>query len=204
MSRSAADRALALAGVFQAAALVDETARTGSCDPQAREGSMHSLFQFDAPDTLSVFGDLAGIRIGLRSLAQQLESGADNATLRYAMALMTLSRRASEPRLLKEISDGLATADRLQAERGLADPSVIDTIGATYLATVSKLQPRVIVSGEPSHLRQPATAALIRSLLMAGVRAGILWRQSGGSRRYLLFSRQRLVHEARKLLEQAE
>ena len=204
MSRSPADRTLALAGIFQAAELVDATARQGVCDPRARAATLNSLFAFDAPDTVSVFGGLDGIRLGLRALVQQLESGADNAVLRYTMVLLTLSRRANSGPLLREIADGLNQAAELRKLHGFDGTAVLDATATTYMNTVSKLQPRVIVRGEPEHLKQATTAALIRSLLLAGVRAGILWRQSGGSRAYLLFSRKRLIFEANKLLNEAE
>ena len=47
------NQTLALAGIFQAAVLIEELAQTGSCSQQAFEGSLNSLFTFDAPSTVS-------------------------------------------------------------------------------------------------------------------------------------------------------
>ena len=69
-----------------------------------------------------------------------------------------------------------------------------------YLKTISTLTPRIMVSGSQLHLNNPENASRIRALLLAGVRAAILWRQSGGSRWKLLVRRNALLREARLLL----
>jgi high frequency lysogenization protein len=44
------------------------------------------------------------------------------------------------------------------------------------------LSPRIMVNGDPAHLNNPENANRIRALLLAGIRAAMLWRQSGGGR----------------------
>ena len=60
-----------------------------------------------------------------------------------------------------------------------------------------------MVNGSQVHLNNPENANRIRALLLAGIRAAILWRQSGGSRWKLLVQRNALLREARSLLAQA-
>ena len=43
------------------------------------------------------------------------------------------------------------------------------------------------------HLQQTDTAAKIRALLLAGIRSARLWRQLGGHRWQLIFSRRKLL-----------
>ena len=45
------------------------------------------------------------------------------------------------------------------------------------------------------HLQQPNNAAKIRALLLTGIRAARLWRQLGGHRWQLLFSRRKLLNQ---------
>jgi high frequency lysogenization protein len=45
------------------------------------------------------------------------------------------------------------------------------------------------VTGNPTYLQNTATADKVRALLLAGIRAAILWRQVGGQRWHLLFKR---------------
>ena len=51
-----------------------------------------------------------------------------------------------------------------------------------------------------SHLQVSSNAARIRALLLAGIRSARLWRQLGGSRWQMVFSRRRLLNELYPLL----
>ena len=50
------DQTLALAGMFQAAVLIEDMATTGSCEADAFDGSFSSLFTFDAATSIEVYG----------------------------------------------------------------------------------------------------------------------------------------------------
>ena len=56
--------------------------------------------------------------------------------------------------------------------------------------------PKIQVNGNPTCLQQTQTQHKIRALLLAGVRATVLWRQIGGKRRQLMFSRKAMIHQA--------
>ena len=58
-----------------------------------------------------------------------------------------------------------------------------------------------MVRGEPEYLSQAGNANRIRALLLSGIRAAVLWRQLGGNRLRLLFSRSRIVRCAHGLLD---
>ena len=49
------EQTLALAGVAQAARIVDQLSRTGTYPVEYLEASLHSLFSFDAEDVECVF-----------------------------------------------------------------------------------------------------------------------------------------------------
>ena len=57
-----------------------------------------------------------------------------------------------------------------------------------------------VTSGEQTYLRNNDNAAKIRALLLAGIRAAVLWQQLGGSRWTLFWSRRRYIATAKKLL----
>ncbi len=85
---------LALAGVAQAARIVDQASRTGTYPLPFLEASIHSLFSFDAPDVESVYGNIQGVKLGLDSLAAGLNTGGDTsstAMMQYAFAILHLS-----------------------------------------------------------------------------------------------------------------
>ncbi|MFZ1391065.1 MAG: DUF489 family protein, partial [Dokdonella sp.] len=66
--------------------------------------------------------------------------------------------------------------------------------------TLSTLRPRIVVHGHPAPLSDPRRVEQIRSLLFAGVRAAVLWRQVGGSQWRLLLRRSEYAMLARGLL----
>ncbi|GAM56239.1 hypothetical protein JCM19232_5254 [Vibrio ishigakensis] len=49
-------------------------------------------------------------------------------------------------------------------------------------------------------LQQTGVQAKVRALLLAGIRSAVLWRQVGGKRRHLIFSRKKMVEQAEILL----
>lgn len=66
------DRAIALAGVLQAAELVREIARRGQANSEDSEACLESLLKIDAASSSDVYGGLQRLRSGLRLLEQQL------------------------------------------------------------------------------------------------------------------------------------
>ena len=58
-----------------------------------------------------------------------------------------------------------------------------------------------MVNGEHMHLMRSENTHRIRALLLAGVRAAILWRQSGGSWFTLIFRRKAMSLETRRILD---
>ena len=66
------DQTLALAGIFQAAVLIDDIAILGSCNTASFDGSFDSLFTFDAPSAIDVFGSLTSLHRGFEALDDYL------------------------------------------------------------------------------------------------------------------------------------
>ena len=64
MAYSIEDQTLALAGVFQAARLVQQIARQGQAPGAHMESSLETLFNFDTENVLGVLGGSAGVSLG--------------------------------------------------------------------------------------------------------------------------------------------
>jgi len=205
--RPESDRALALAGVFQAALLTRQAARDGRFDQDAATASLDSVFRIDAESVPAVFGGPAGVAAGLRELVAQLghPSRQRLEVARYAFSLLQLERKlAAEPRRLETIGNGLRiTATRLP-ELAVTDPEVINSLADIYREQISTLTPRIMVQGDPSLLQRSETGARIRAFLLAGIRAARLWRQCGGRRWHLFLRRRALIDAARRALQAAE
>lgn len=190
------DRALALAGLAQAAELVVRIAHHGSADAATLEASTDSLFRFDADSTDAVYGGAERLRPGLRALASHLQGGKDHApaAARIALTVLQVERKLRRRQdLLATIADGLRDIERQRAHLGALHPTVLGRLGELYSNTVSQLSPRVLVQGDPQHLSQTAVVAQVRAVLLAAVRSAVLWRQLGGSYWDLALRRRAIV-----------
>lgn len=200
------EHALALAGLFQAVSLVQQVARHGRVDPQPFEASIASIFRIDSDSTEAVYGGPGFLNLGLEVLCRQLgrDKGAqDPEIMRYAVSLLFLERQlVRNGRMMQRVRDGIDAAIRQAEHFSITHENVIARLAETYASTVSQLQPRIMVQGEPQYLNTPANANLIRALLLAGMRSAVLWRQLGGHRLKLLWTRKRIVACAAAMLEE--
>ncbi len=199
------DRAIALAGLLQAVDLVRGIARRGQANPEATATCLHSLLQIDAVNSAAIYGGVSGLRAGLHLLEQQLHQPQDLELTRYAVTLLGLERKlARRADLLHTLRAGIEDAARNLSHFPVDHVNSIARFADLYLQSLSLLTPRILVHGEPVHLNNPDNANRIRALLLAGARAAILWRQSGGGRLTLLLRRNPLLRETRRLLATLE
>lgn len=208
MSRTLTDKTIALAGIFQAVTLVSRVAHRGSAEQGAFEACIKSLLVTAPNSSEDVYGSITQLRTGLEAIRQQLTSSGNKKEielLRYAIALLHLERKLSKRAdLMEKISSGIDKAQRQTEHFHPTHENVIAGLADTYLNTVSTLSPRIMVSGADTYLQNADNANKIRALLLAGIRAAVLWRQSGGSRLILLFRRRALLDEAERLLARSE
>ena len=186
-------RTLALAGVAQAARIVDLAAKTGSWPTPFVEASIHSLFCFEPDAVDAVFGTPQGIRLGLEQLSACLSLSQDESaaqTLRYTLAMLQLEKRFAKRDDLQSIVHARLKHAAYGADNFSSSINTLTSgIAAIYQDTLSTLPYRIKITGSAQHLNSPQVADLVRSLLLCGVRAAFLWRQRGGSRFKLMLSR---------------
>lgn len=197
------DRLIALGGIYQAAWCVRQVARTGSVDEDDMGPCIYSLFQTDAANVAAVYGPPGAVVPGVRELTSQLSGGRGRELelTRYAISLLKLERVLAGRRVMVDIiADGVAEIRPMLTESSLSDPHVLQRLGDLYARTISHLQPRIMVSGEPTHLKDTDNQNRVRALLLAGIRSAWLWRQVGGSRWRILLGRSRLLAAAREYL----
>jgi len=204
VKHSIRDKVLALAGVYQAADLVQQVARKGIADGRDLETLMYSLYQTDPPHVEAVYRSVAGLRSGLRLIVTQLGSNPAQRDLeitRYVVSLLHLQRRLSHrPDTLALVAQGIEKARRQSEHFSITHDNVLANLASLYADTLSRIPPRIMVSGEPHLLANPDNANKIRAVLLAGIRSAVLWRQCGGSRWQIVFQRKALANEAQRLL----
>lgn len=199
------NQTIALAGIAQAAALVQQLATTGKADTIALEASIGSILKIDSATVLDIYGGLDNLKLGLQQLSGQMTGYkiTEPQQARYCAALVFLEQRLSkEPQMLSNIQTGIVKAE-VQAEQfGLLHENVFANLGNIYQETLSTLQPRIMVNGDPDYLSRADIANKIRACLLAGIRSALLWRQCGGTRWKFLFCRKKMQAELEQLLKQ--
>jgi high frequency lysogenization protein len=199
------NQTIALAGIAQAAALVQQLATKGTADLSAMEASIASVLKIDSDSVIDVYGNLAGIKLGLEQLDEQMTGYkiANPEQARYSASLVFLENQLSGRKdLLKSIQIGISKAQAQSEHFGLLHENVLANLGEVYQSTISTLQPRIMVNGEQAYLSRPDVANKIRACLLAGIRSAILWKQCGGTRWKFLFFRKKIQAELQILLKQ--
>lgn len=199
------NQTIALSGIAQAAALVQQLASAGTADPIAMEASIASILKIDSDSVIDVYGSLAGIKLGLEQLNVQMTGYkiVNPEQARYSASLVFLENQLSGRKdLLNAIQIGITKAQAQSEHFGLLHENVLANLGEVYQSTISTLQPRIMVNGEQAYLSRPDIANKIRACLLAGIRSAILWKQCGGTRWKFLFFRKKIQAELQILLKQ--
>lgn len=199
-------RTIALAGVFQAGALVADVAHGRPLDEPAMRATLGSLFVTDPASVEDVFGGLPGVRLGLLLVRDGLARERQQAhaeVLRYAFSIIQTDRRFARRRDLQEILH--ARLERVSEQRehfDLLHETVIGALANVYQDTISTLRQRIQVVGNAAALQEERNADRIRAALLGGVRAALLWHQTGGRRWRLLLNQSAVQHAADRLVDE--
>jgi high frequency lysogenization protein len=186
---------IALAGVAQAARLVDQISKTGSYPLEFLEPSIHSLFVFSPDTAADIFGGIPGVKLGLHNLSNLLAD-----LVRYVFGLLYLERKfAANTQMMATVRTRLEHTS-FRAEHFSSNVGELcHSISGIYQDTLSQQKFRIKVSGSAQHLQNTKNADIIRALLLAGIRSAFLWRQLGGHRWRLLFQRKALLRASQNL-----
>lgn len=195
---------IALGGIFQSALLVKKMAETGETDDAAFLASINSLYKIDAPDVPAVFDGINGIRCGLMEVEKFCERGNNYKNIdvaRYAFSIIYLERKLSSDKtrrdnLLRRIKQAISQATYFSP----IHPVVLASLASIYTDIFGTINFRIQVLGRANLLTRTDIANKVRALLLAGIRAAVLWRQVGGSRLQLIFFRRKIQLTARELL----
>jgi high frequency lysogenization protein len=198
---------LALAGLFQAAFLVEQVAKTGQVSEEQLRTSLESLLDQNPASVEAVYGNkLSNLRIGLQEVKfltdGKSRTGSSPDVIRYALSLLHLEGQLRKNKAtLEAIGKGIGNANRQLQHFNSTHENVIANLAGLYQDTISKFRYRIHVTGTAQHLQNSQNANKIRALLLAGIRSAMLWRQVGGRRWQLMFSRRKLNRAVIQLLE---
>lgn len=210
MEANTRNRTLALAALLHNINGVNQIASRGYVDADVLAASINSILSDNVDSIEDLFGGLDNLKTGLQALLNQLGASTltpdgrprDMEATRYSVSLFHLENKLNNnPTVFKTLLRGIEEAQNQLEFFEPTHENMISRLAELYTQTISKIGPRIIIKGEQQHLANPDNAARIRVLLLAGIRAALLWRQAGGTRWKLLFSRGSIQKETELLLK---
>ncbi|TKB48901.1 high frequency lysogenization protein HflD [Ferrimonas sediminicola] len=196
-------RTLAFAALCQAVWQVQQLARYGRADEEAMSHTLGAVMITD-PDSVESVYDRHQLNAGFRTLVDQIGDGnrKDVDLTRYIVGILALERKlAKNSAALGMLSERINQVKRQLHHFELTDPQVLANLASIYSDVISPLGAKIQVVGNPEQLQQSNNQARIRALLLGAIRAAVLWRQLGGKRRQLMFSRGAMVKAAMQALK---
>jgi len=208
------DQTITLAAIFQIAHFVQQVSRTGQIDENELTLLVSSITITSPDNTLAVYGgELINLKLGLKLLVNHLGDSSntnnksdskktkDPELTRYIIGLVNLERKlAKQPKKLTQLGERIDASKRQVEHYSITSEILISSFASIYSDVISPLGARIQVTGDPAMLKQTVNQHKIRTLLLAGMRAAVLWRQVGGKRRNIFFSRSKIVKTAQQLL----
>jgi high frequency lysogenization protein len=200
------DRTIPLAAALEILLQVREIANHGRHDQQICSALVGSLFSLDQGDVAALYGGISSLERGIRQLEQMLggSGSADRDPLitRYLVGALHLEGKLSRSAVsLNRVRDTFATLAGEIGDNSPLDLALLARIDTLYQEVISPLGPRIMVSGEQVYLNRDENRYLIRTLLLAAIRALMLWRHYGGGKWQLLFRRRNYLASCRQLLK---
>ena len=201
-----------MAALFQCVDGVSQIANTGNIDSDSYNTLINSVLTDNEDDTAEgLYGSIADLKLGLQSMMSQLSTSQvtpdgkpkDLEATRYALGLLQLEKKLNNNKaMFDKLLEGIEDTQKKLEFFDIEHENITASIADIYANTISVIGPKIMIKGEQTHLANPKNAAKIRALLLAGVRAALLWRQAGGNRWKLLLERGKLQKQADSFLNQ--
>ena len=198
---------IALAGIIQAAELVDLLANTGTAPADNFETSLASILQINPGTIEEIYSGqvnfMPGLSLGLKVLANMLEHKKQptNNRLRYAVGLIHLQKKLqSNNDLMDVLGSRLQQMESKLEHFDLTHERTLASLASIYEDTLSTFRFRIQVTGDVRHLQNPLVVHKIRAILLAGIRSALLWRQVGGKRWHFIVYRKKLLETIKTII----
>jgi high frequency lysogenization protein len=194
---------MALAALCQITKLVQKTAKYGQFNANDVESFLRSIVITNPNSPEDVYEDHFALKQGYKTLVDQLsaDGSKDVELVKYVGGLIQLERvLAANPAALNELGRRISDIERRLGHFDITDDTIVSSFADIYSQVISPLGQRIQVFGQPELLKQPHIQHKVRALLLAGIRAAVLWRQVGGKRRHFFFAKRKIIAAAQKNL----
>jgi len=192
------DQTIALAGLYQSLALVQNIAWDGDSTHSCMSSTIGSVLKLNADSYIDVYGSVNQLQYGIQTLKVALQNKSEKHAIertRYAINLMYLASKFDQNQQVKSTLGNQfeRMANQYESVDDALDEITLE-LGGLYREHISPLGPKLIIEGDPVYLKAGDNASKIRALLLAGIRSIVLWKQAGGKRFSLLMGRKSLLN----------
>ena len=201
---STIDRQLySLAALYQSCNAISRIAWEGQYDEKEFLPLIKSILEVESDDPLKIYQKPNSLKSGFEFLKKQVIDDIftrSSETRRYISSIKDLVKRINT----SSIIDGQfrKRIDQLnENEHGKNTDSIVLEIGQLYKETFSRLEPRIVISGDNQYLKQDLNAARIRTALMAAIRSVYLWKSCNGSDFKFFLFKKRYTSRIREIIE---
>ncbi len=182
----------ALAGLHQACLIVSNLAWRGEYENKDFDALINCIIDTESTTIENIFISQNYLEKGFEHLKKQIIDDIftrSSETRRYISSLEALVNKVDESE--EVISDIGKSIDKLDPTFGtFTYDEKTKIISDIYQTTLSKIEPRIVVSGKNEYLTKHDVSSRIRTALFAGVRCVYLYQQYGGNKiKFFLFKR---------------
>ena len=193
---------LALAALYQSCNFVSRLAWKGEYKEDDFIPLLESILNFESYDPSEIYKNKNNLKTGFRYMKKQVIDDIftrSSETRRYISSLKELVRKVDKDKNIS--SDFFEKLKQLSADHNnIGIDEKTEQIGEIYQSTFSKIEPRIVVSGDNVHLKIGLNAARIRTALLAGIRSIYLWKQCDGSDLKFFIFKKRYINRIKEII----
>lgn len=193
------NQTIALAAVCQAALLVSDASKGKPINKEVATQLFQGVMVTSPDSIFDVYQNIQDLRGGCESMLKQMSGRTDRRDMeltRYVAGMMALSKKLmNSAKAQQHLTDTIEQISRRLDHFDISSDSVMCNFADGYSKAISPLGQKIQVMGDPNVLTQDVVQNRIRAILLAGVRAAVLWRQMGGKRRQFIFNRKQILQD---------
>jgi high frequency lysogenization protein len=199
------DKLYPLAAMCQAAQLVVQLALSGTCNEQALQTQIESLFIFEPKQLAHVYGNFSNLQLGLNflnfSLHHPVKASQGRRLLLIRSFCLLAKKILHSPKIQKKLFEQLSRVEeQINYFGSWQHPRVIQNLTSIYFELANKFQLKLKIAGNKKYLEDVETLNKMRVVLFSGVRAAVLWYQLHGNTPWILLNRKKLSWQIEMLL----
>jgi len=203
MSISTIDRQLySLAALYQSCNAISRIAWEGKYDDEEFSPLIKSILDVNSDDPLSIYEEPTLLKSGFEFLKKQVIDDIftrSSETRRYISSIKNLVKRIDTSNIIDDqFRKNIDRLNEIKREKTIDD--LVLEIGQLYIDTFSKVEPRIVISGDNQYLKVDLNAARIRTALMAAIRSVYLWKSCNGSDFKFFLFKKRYIKRIKEII----